>query len=119
MGREILSGAAKAAEEKGLPTLVDAQPDYGRLEESREMELIQTLSKFPELVEAAARGQEPHQVAYYLRDLATDFHAYYNAHPFLSSEPDVRLARLGLVDATRQVIANGLALLGVSAPEKM
>ena len=106
-------------EEKGLETLDGRSPNYQLLEEDREQELMQTLSKYPEMVESAARSLEPHQIAYYLRDLATAFHTYYNAHPFLSSENEMRLARLGLIDATRQVIANGLGLLGVSAPEKM
>ncbi|MEJ2176785.1 MAG: arginine--tRNA ligase, partial [Gammaproteobacteria bacterium] len=106
-------------EEKGLETLADRSPNYQLLEEDREQELMQSLSKYPEVIESAARSLEPHQVAYYLRDLATAFHTYYNAHPFLASENEMRLARLGLIDATRQVIANGLDLLGVSAPEKM
>lgn len=103
--------------DKGLP---DAEaPDYRRLTESGEFELMQTLSRFPEVVEQAAGGFEPHLVAYYLRDLAHDFHAYYNAHPFLSSEAGLRSARLGLIDAVRQVLANGLHLLGVGAPDQM
>ncbi|MGB5709100.1 MAG: arginine--tRNA ligase [Arenicellales bacterium] len=106
-------------QEKGLETLEDRSPDYRLLSEDREQELMQSLSKYPEVIESAARSLEPHQVAYYLRDLATAFHTYYNAHPFLASENDMRLARLGLIDATRQVIANGLDLLGVSAPTKM
>jgi len=89
------------------------------LTEQGEFELLQTLSRFPEVVEHAAAGYEPHLVAYYLRDLARDFHAYYNAHPFLAAPADVRGARLQLIDAARQVIANGLKLLGVGAPEKM
>jgi arginyl-tRNA synthetase len=105
--------------DKGMSTPDSSEPDYGLLAEERELGLLQTLSKYPEVVESAARAFEPHQVAYYLRDLATAFHAYYNAHPFLSSEDNLRLARLGLIDATRQVIGNGLDLLGVSAPEKM
>jgi len=105
--------------EKGMATPDNTEADYGLLVEDRELGLLQSLSKFPEVVESAARAFEPHQVAYYLRDLATAFHAYYNAHPFLSSEETLRLARLGLIDATRQVISNGLNLLGVSTPEKM
>ena len=105
--------------EKGMATPNDSQPNYQLLVEDREIELIQWISKFPEVIESAAKALEPHQIAYYLRDLATTFHAYYNAHPFLSSAEDLRLARLGLIDATRQVIANGLELLGVSAPEQM
>ena len=95
------------------------RPDYELLVEAGEFELMKTLSRFPEVVEQGAAGFEPHLLAYYLRDLANDFHAYYNAHPFLSSEADLRLARLGLIDATRQVIANGLDLLGVGAPQRM
>ncbi|MGI9317495.1 MAG: arginine--tRNA ligase [bacterium] len=106
-------------QEKGLETVEDRSPNYQLLEEEREHELMQSLSKYPEVIESAARSLEPHPVAYYLRDLATAFHTYYNAHPFLASENEMRLARLGLIDATRQVIANGLDLLGVSAPEKM
>ncbi len=105
--------------ERGMETPETASPDYGHLVEDRELELLRTLSRYPEVVASAAASLEPHQVAYYLRDLATDFHTYYNAHPFLASENDLRLARLGLIDATRQVIANGLDLLGVSAPESM
>ena len=106
-------------EEKGLAPPPDARPDYTLLTESHELELLQDLSRFPELVELAARSHEPHQIAYYLRELANSFHTYYNAHPFLASEEPLRLARLGLIDATRQVIANGFELLGVSAPERM
>lgn len=105
--------------ERGLETPDTATPDYGLLQERRELELLRTLSRYPEVVASAAASLEPHQIAYFLRDLATDFHTYYNAHPFLASENDLRLARLGLIDATRQVIANGLDLLGVSAPETM
>ncbi len=62
---------------------------------------------------------EPHQLCHYLRELANDFHAYYNAHLFLVDSADVRDARLNLIGATRQVIANGLSLLAVSAPRSM
>lgn len=93
--------------------------DYALLTEQREFALMQTLSRFPEVVEQAAGAFEPHLLAYYLRELAGEFHAYYNAHPFLSSAPKLRQARLGFIDAARQTIANGLGLLGVTAPEKM
>ena len=93
--------------------------DLSLLTEERELDLVRELSRFPEVVESAARAFEPHQVAYYVRELATRFHAYYNAHPFISSERALRDARLALVDAVAQVIRNGLELLGVSAPESM
>lgn len=105
--------------EKGLETPEDGKPNYQLLKEVQEFELLQMVSKYPEVVELAARSYEPHQIAYYLKDLANTFHSYYNAHPFLSSENDIRLARLGLIDAVRIVFANGLQLLGVSAPQKM
>ncbi len=109
----------RQAEQLQPPGAASPRPDYGLLVEVRERELLRTLSRFPEVVALAASRFEPHQVAYYLRDLATAFHAYYNAHPFLASAPPLRLARLGLIDAVRQVIANGLSMLGVDAPESM
>jgi len=103
--------------EKGLKVADDA--DLALLRESHEIELMISLAKYPEIIERAARDFAPHQVAYYLRDLANAFHTYYNAHPFISAEPAMRDARLTLVDAVRQVIHNGLTLLGVTAPERM
>ncbi len=90
-----------------------------RLTEEHEQALLRTLARFPELIEAAARALEPHQIAFYLRELAHQLHTYYNAHTFLVEEEALRRARLALVSATARVIANGLALLGVSAPERM
>ncbi len=73
----------------------------------------------PEVVEAAALNEEPHQLTHYLRELANDFHTYYNAHQFLVEDEHLRDARLKLILAARQVLRNGLNLLGVSAPESM
>ena len=73
----------------------------------------------PELVEAAATNLEPHLIATWLRELANAFHTYYNSHQFLVEDAGLRNARLALVVATRQVLKNGLDLLGLSAPEKM
>jgi arginyl-tRNA synthetase len=89
------------------------------LKESHEQELLINLSRYPEVLESAAIGHEPHQLTNYLRDLANDFHTYYNAHTFLVEDAAIRNARLNLIEAARQVIHNGLGLLGVSAPEKM
>jgi arginyl-tRNA synthetase len=85
----------------------------------RELALLQMLLEFPEVVDAAARDLAPHLVTFYLRNLAAEFHSYYNAERFLVPEADLRLARLGLVASVGQVIRNGLALLGVHAPERM
>ena len=90
-----------------------------QLDEAHEDALMVNLSRYPEIVEAAAINHEPHAVAHYLRDLANDFHTYYNAHQFLIEDPALRNARLNLIQATGQVIANGLKLLGVTAPDSM
>jgi arginyl-tRNA synthetase len=89
------------------------------LTEEHERALINSLTRYPELVENAALAHEPHQLAHYLRELANDFHTYYNAHQFLVDHGATRDARLALILAARQVLANGLGLLGVSAPESM
>jgi arginyl-tRNA synthetase len=85
----------------------------------REAALMQRLGEFPELVASAARELAPHAVAFYLRSLAGEFHSYYNAERILVEDQATRMARLALCAAVRQVLANGLALLGVSAPERM
>jgi arginyl-tRNA synthetase len=90
-----------------------------RLEQQHEQELLVGLSRYPETVEAAALNGEPHLLTQYLRDLATGFHSYYNSHQFLVEDAPLRDARLNLILAARQAIANGLTLLGVSAPESM
>ena len=92
--------------------------NVARLTEPHEKALIRRVTYYPELLETAARALEPHQLAHYLRDLAGDFHTYYNAHTFIVDDVGLRNARLNLVAATRQVLENGLKLLGVSAPEK-
>lgn len=107
-------------EEKGLQ--YDRQQGLNnlhKLTEAHEQALLTNLSRFPEVVEGAALNHEPHQLAHFLRDLANDFHTYYNAHQFLVDDAALRDARLCLIQAARQVIANGLSLLGVSAPEAM
>jgi arginyl-tRNA synthetase len=89
------------------------------LAEEHERALIVRLARYPEIIEAAAVAHEPHQLAHFLRELAYDFHTYYNSHTFLVEDANLRDARLALIQATRQVLANGLGLLGVSAPESM
>jgi arginyl-tRNA synthetase len=81
--------------------------------------LMVELSRYPEVVETAGQNLEPHVVANYLRDLAAAFHMYYNTNQFLVDDAAIRDARLTLANATRQVLANGLDLLGLSAPESM
>ena len=84
-----------------------------------ETDLLQTLYGYPEVVADAAQERAPHLITYYLKDLAGKLHSYYNAEQFLVEDEDLKRARLALIVATRQVIRNGLGLLGVTAPEKM
>ena len=93
--------------------------DLSTLTEDHEIKLLRSLAKYPDVIESAAVSFEPHQLAYYLKDLANDFHTYYNVNQFLVKDDLIRNARLSLIDATRQVIKNGLLQLGVSSPEEM
>ena len=97
-----------------------AGADLSALGTPHEVALAQALAQFPEVLERAAREFAPHLVSFYLHDeLAARLHTYYNAERFLVEDEAVKLARLALVAATRQVLANGLAVLGVGAPERM
>lgn len=89
------------------------------LKEPEERQLLSTLSRYPDMIIDAALQYGPHILAQYIRDLAADFHAYYNAHQFLVKEDDIRQARLALIAAVRQVLANSLNLIGISTPESM
>ncbi len=93
--------------------------DLSPLGSDHEQVLLQKMIDFPSVIESAASDLAPHQIAVYLKDLAADFHSYYNASRFLVEDEQVRLARLALITAIAQVLRNGLALLGVSAPEQM
>ncbi|MCP5266753.1 MAG: arginine--tRNA ligase [Burkholderiaceae bacterium] len=106
------------------------EPDAARLEAlagvdlspltlDREYELMARLAAFPEVLESAVDELAPHAIAFYIRDLASEVHSYYNAERFLVDDEAVKHARLALLLAARQVIRNGLALIGVSAPERM
>jgi len=117
----IASVLAQAAE-RGLPVPTAekaAAGDLGALTGQREQALLNRLASYPDAVQEATDDLAPHQLAFYLKDLAADFHGYYNAERVLVDDEPVRNARLALLMATRQVLRNGLALLGVSAPEKM
>jgi arginyl-tRNA synthetase len=98
---------------------VDGRKHLRALVEPQEKILMTTLTRYSEILELAANARAPQHLVHYLRDLANDFHTYYNAHVFIVDDHAVRDARLALVAATRIVIANGLAILGVSAPESM
>ncbi|CAO3859286.1 arginine--tRNA ligase [Achromobacter mucicolens] len=103
----------------GMPAADVAQADAALLTAPTEFALMQRLAEFPQVVALAAQDLSPHHIAFWLRDCASDFHAWYNAERVLVDDIAVKLARLRLAATTRQVLANGLALLGVSAPERM
>ncbi len=109
----------KLAEEGGAWNREQALEQLGALTEEHEKAILKRLDQYPEVVANAARDLEPHTIATYLRELAGDFHTWYNAHKMLVDDAALRDARLALSEAVRQVLANGLDLLGVSAPEQM
>lgn len=89
------------------------------LVQAQEKALMTSLSRYPEVLELSANNRAPQHLVRYLRDLANDFHTYYNAHAFIVDDADLRDARLYLIAAAQVIVANGLTILGVSAPEKM
>ena len=106
--------------EKGLEhDPARGRASLARLAEPHELALLASISRYPEVIEQAALQRAPHVLVHYLRELANDFHTYYNAHQFLVDDHELRDARLALVTGLRQVIRNGLGLLGVSSPEAM
>ena len=110
----------RQAADKGI--VIDPTPGITNLElltQDHEQALLRTLARYPEVIELAAIGHEPHLLTTYLRELANDLHTYYNAHQFLVPDANLRDARIKLILAVRQVVRNGLALVGVSAPEAM
>jgi arginyl-tRNA synthetase len=111
-----LLGAARLA---GAGGAVAAGRGPVALEGPQAQALMLQLAKYPEMLTAAAEGKAPHDVTFYLRDLAASYHSYYDAERILVDDEAVKLARLALVAATAQVLHNGLAVLGVSAPSRM
>ncbi|ASC64545.1 arginine--tRNA ligase [Achromobacter denitrificans] len=111
----ICSVVANAA----MPAADVAQADASLLTAPTEFALMQRLAEFPGVIALAAQELSPHHIAFWLRDCASDFHAWYNAERVLVDDTALKLARLRLASTTRQVLANGLELLGVSAPERM
>ena len=106
--------------EKGLEyDAAHGRASLARLVEPHELALLASISRYPEVIEQAALQRAPHVLVHYLRELANDFHTYYNAHQFLVEDRALRDARLALVTGLRQVIRAGLGLLGVSSPEAM
>ena len=106
--------------ERGLSwDQAQGEQHLNRLIEDHEQALMSMLARYPERLESAALNHTPHILAHYLTDLARDFHTYYNAHHFIVDDIELSQARLTLISAVKQVIENGLSIMGVSAPEKM
>lgn len=108
------------AEQGGRYRRDDGLQALARLDTEHEKRLLTALARYPEVVQSAAADHAPHRMAFYLKDeLAEAFHSYYNAHKFLVDDAPLQAARLALCEATRSVLASGLSLLGVHAPEQM
>lgn len=114
-----ISSIARKAKERGINVPIRDAEAIDRLKEPEEIQLIKSMARYPEVVRSGAEFMEPHRITFYLMNLASSFHAYYNKHRVLTDEPGLTYGRLYLVLAVQKVIRNGLTLLGVSAPEKM
>lgn len=110
--RQLVEKGLVRDEKRGLQAL-------SRLNEAAEIALMSQLHRYSELIEQSALQRAPHHLVHYLRELAAELHGYYNAVPFLVEDEALRNARLNLIEAVRQVLANGLEIIGVSAPETM
>jgi arginyl-tRNA synthetase len=124
-GRSVFRNAGESMPGLDLSDLIDAPP-FERLTDPGERALMRRIALYPRLIEAAAAAHEPHRIAFYLYDLASEFHAHWNRGtdlPYLrfiiQNDPLMTLARLALVQGVVTVLASGLALLGVEAPEEM
>ncbi|MFO7684897.1 MAG: arginine--tRNA ligase [Desulfobacterales bacterium] len=114
-----ISSIVRKAVENGMTDLRWDQTAIAQLREPEEIHLIKILAQYPEAVTASAEKLEPHRITFFLMNLAAAFHAYYNKHRVLSEDPLLSRGRLCLAESIRKVVRNGLALLGVDAPEKM
>ncbi|MFC1826178.1 arginine--tRNA ligase [Thermodesulfobacteriota bacterium] len=114
-----ISSILRKGRERGVADIAWNDEAIATLEASEEINLIKTMSRYPEVLRNSALNMEPHRITFYLMDLASAFHAYYNKHRVLTDNPLLSHGRLYLVMAVQKVIRNGLNLLGVSAPEKM
>ena len=114
-----ISSIVRKAQERGQNNTSWDDKAIALLVEPEEIDLIKTLDRYPEIVKSSAQTMEPHRITFYLMNLASAFHAYYNKHRVLIDDSRLRCGRLNLVLAVQKVIRNGLTLLGVSAPEQM
>ena len=113
-----ISSVFRQAQDKGI-NFNHKGADLSLLLEESEKTILRELNRYKGIIESSALQYEPHQLAYYLRDLAAHFHSYYNSCPFILEDQNLTQARLSLIYATKQVLENGLHILGVSAPDSM
>jgi len=118
-GHARMCSILEQAGEKGVQKVGFDQIDPALLKEEEEMQLLKTMSQLPAVIEGAALDLAPHKVIFYLLDLAGQFHSYYNKHKVITEDIELSQARLCLIEALRQVFANALAMVGLSAPERM
>ena len=114
-----IASILRKGQERGIQHITWEDKSVATLKALEEINLIKTMSRYPEVIKSSAVNMEPHRLTFYLMGLASDFHAYYNKHRVLTDDPLLSHGRLYLVTAVQKVIRNGLTLLGVSAPEKM
>ena len=114
-----ISSIFRKGQERGFKGIRWDEATVKMLQEPEEINLIKAMTRYPEVIEDSAKFMEPHRITFYLMDLASSFHAYYNKHRVLSDDKLLSKGRLYLVLAVQKVIRNGLTLLGVSAPDRM
>jgi len=114
-----ISSIIRKATEREINDIVTDGEAIAMLTQSEEVELMKALARYPETIENSAKLMEPHRITFFLMNLASLFHAYYNKHRVLTDDPVLSRGRLYLITAVQKVIRNGLTLLGVSAPERM
>jgi arginyl-tRNA synthetase len=114
-----IASIARKADESGIKTTELNHQAVSRLTAGEEIRIIKLLARFPQVVQHSAETMAPHRITFYLIELAAAFHSYYNKHRVLADDTELACGRLYLIAAVKIVIRNGLALLGVSAPEKM
>ena len=114
-----ISSIIRKAAEREISDIVTDDEAFAMLIQPEEVELMKALARYPETIENSAKLMEPHRITFFLMNLASLFHAYYNKHRVLTDDPVLSRGRLYLITAVQKVIRNGLTLLGVSAPERM
>jgi arginyl-tRNA synthetase len=118
-GHARLCSIERLAEERGIALPEPASTDLSLLKEAEEYQLLKTLAAYPGLIADAAEDLAPHRLIFFLMDLAGQFHSFYNKHKVMTDDPQLTAARLCLCKGVKTVLANGLRLVGVSAPERM